>query len=385
MLKLQNQDSQAWTSGAPAPVDRPQHTSRLGRRSFLKRVGLGGTALVPAGGVFLSGAMARAGGSGRGLSKGDVAILRLLAAAEILESDLWQQYKEISLGNAAFIQAIQVLDGDMPTYVNQNTRDEFSHAAFLNSYLVSKGHKPVSLEAFRTLPSSQASGSNKTAKRLTNLMNLTVDTSWFLRYRSAGNPDFGDTFDQIVNLVNVPGIPNSDLPAGSDDIQVIANTASFHFATIEQGGSSLYESLLPKANSLEVVRIVGSIGGTEIQHFELWQDKAGNAPPVPAATATRFPVLPSAPSAGGVTFFPGDGTDPASPEDTNQVFPFPCTFISPDLAPCSVIRPTSRQQAGATAAFNGFAAMGLFQGQPDAFSDFVFELAAEADAAGRGF
>ena len=338
---------------------------------------------MPAGGVLAGRAMAGTTGLSGGLSQGDVAILRLLAAAEIIESDLWQQYQEIALGNPAFIQAIQVLDGDMPTYVRQNTRDELSHAAFLNSYLAAKGQQQVSLEAFRRLPSSQASGSNKTAKRLTNLMNLTVDTSWFLRYRSSGNPDFGDTFPQIVSLVNVPGIPNSDLPAGGDDIQVIANTAGFHFATIEQGGSSLYESLLPKANSPEVVRIIGSIGGTEIQHFELWQDKAGNAPPVPAATAKRFPQLPIALSVGGVTFFPGDGTDPASPQDTNQVFPFPCTFISPNLAPCSVIRPTSTQQAGAVAAFNGFAAMGLFQGQDDAFFDLVFGLAAEADAAGR--
>jgi hypothetical protein len=289
------------------------------------------------------------------------------------------------LGNPAFIQAIQMLDGDMPTYVNQNTRDEFSHAAFLNSYLEAKGHQPVSLKAFLSLPSSQATGSNKSAMRLTNLMNLTVDTSWFLRYRSAGNPDFGDTFAQIVNLANVPGIPNSDLPAGGDDIQVIANTAGFHFATIEQGGASLYTSLLPKANSPEVVRIIGSIGGTEVQHFELWQDKAGNAPPVPLATGKRFRQLPLAPSMNGTTFFPGDGTDPAGPQDTNQVFPFPCTFISPDLKPCSIIRPTSTQFAGATAAFNGFQEMGLFQGQVDAFFDFVFELAEEADKAGRDF
>ena len=346
---------------------------------------MGGGVLLPAAGLLAKGSSARASGFGGGLSQGDVAILRLLAAAEILEADLWQQYKEISLGNLAFIQAIQVLDGDMPTYVNQNTRDEFSHAAFLNSYLESKGHNRVNLEAFRRLPSSQATGSDKTAKRLTNLMNLTVDTSWFLRYRGAGNPDFGNTFPQIVNLVNVPGIPNSDLPAGSDDLQVIANTAGFHFATIEQGGSSLYTSLLTKANSPEVLQIIGSIGGTEVQHFELWQDKAGNAPPVPADTGARFPQLPLAPSAGDVTFYPGDGTDPASPQDTNQVFPFPCTFINPHLAPCSVIRPSSTQQAGAVAAFNGFVAMGLFQGQSNAFFEFVFGLAHEADQARRDF
>jgi hypothetical protein len=197
--------------------------------------------------------------------------LKFLAAAEILETDLWQQYNEVALGNPAFQfqQALFSLDGDMPSYVNQNTRDELSHAQFINAYLVSKGHTPVSLEPFRKLPSSQASGADKTAKRLTNLMNLTVDTSWYTRYRGQGNPDFGDTFPQIVNLVNLPAIPNSDLPLGSDEAQLIANTAGFLFATIEQGGSSLCDSFIPKARSLEVLRIVTAIGGTEIQHFEV--------------------------------------------------------------------------------------------------------------------
>jgi hypothetical protein len=385
MLKKQHDEIQLRRPSTSAPASGEQGASLLARRSFLKRAGLGGAALLPAGSLLSSSVAAQAGGLGGGLSNGDVAILRLLAAAEILEADLWQQYQEIALGNASFIQAIQMLDGDMPTYVRQNTRDEFSHAAFLNSYLAAKGQPMVSLKPFLRLPSSQAPGANKSAQRLTNLMNLTVDTSWYLRYRSAGNPDFGDSFPQIVNLVNVPGIPNSDLPVGSDDMQFIANTAGFHFATIEQGGASLYTSMLPKATSREAIRIIGSIGGTEIQHFELWQDKAGNAPPVPALTAARFPQLPVAPSVNGTSFYPGDGTDPASPQDTNQVFPFPCTFISPHLEPCSVIRPTSTKKAGAVAAFNGFMAMGLFQGQHDDFFDFVFGLAAEADEAQREF
>ena len=195
----------------------------------------------------------------KGLAESDAAILRFLAAAEILETDLWQQYTELALGNPAFQLALEVLDGDMPTYVNQNTRDEFTHENFINAYLVSKGRKPVNLERFRTLPSSQATGANKTAKRLTSLMNLTVDTSWFLRYRLPGNPDFGDTFPQIVNLEHVAAIPAHDLPLPTDpnfgfQIQLIANAAAFHFATIEQGGSSLYLSFLPKASSLEVLR-----------------------------------------------------------------------------------------------------------------------------------
>src|SRR5262245_25366340 len=284
MLNTQSLETIKGSREEPASVAPQQKLSPFGRRSFLKRLGFGGVSLLSAGGLLAGGAFARAENQGNHgkknkLSQGDIAILRFLAAAEILETDLWQQYTELALGNAPFQNALFALDEDMPTYVNQNTRDEFSHQDFLNAYLVSKGAKAVSLEQFRTLPSSQATGANKSALRLTNLMNLTVDTSWYTRYRGTGNPDFGDTFPQIVDLTNVPAIPNSDLPLGGDDIQVIGNTAGFHFATIEQGGSSLYDSFLPKASHAEVIRIIAAIGGTEVMHFEVWQDKAGNAPP----------------------------------------------------------------------------------------------------------
>jgi hypothetical protein len=360
-----------------APNTPAKTPERFGRRSFLKRVGWGGTALVPASGLLASRAVMHADGFHGGLSRGDAALLRFLAAAEILETDLWQQYNELALGNEAFQTALEALDGDMPTYVNQNTRDEFSHQDFLNAYLASKGHVTVSLEAFRNLPSSQASGANKSAKRLTSLTNLTVDTSWYTRYRSTGNPDFGDTFPQIVDLVNVPGIPSADLPVNSDAIQFIANTAGFHFATIEQGGSSLYDSFLPKATHPEVIKIIAAIGGTEVQHFEVWQDKAGNAPPVPLATGALFPALPQAPAQ------TPNGIDPADPIDTNQIMPRPCKFISADLPLCSVIRPTSTAQAGAKATVAFFTAMGLFQGQNNQFFEFVSSLAEAADEAGR--
>src|SRR6266566_2322013 len=377
MLKTENRaDANTYTE--------PNETlPRLHRRSFLKRLGFGGTAILPAAGWLASGARAKADSEG-GLSSGDAAILRLLAAAEILETDLWQQYNELALGNAAFQQALQVLDGDMPTYVNQNTRDEFTHQDFLNAYLLSKGQRPVNLERFRTLPSSQATGANKTAKRLTSLMNLTVDTSWYTRYRSAGNPDFGDTFPQIVNLVDVPGIPNSDLPLPSDSdgfkIQLIANTAGFHFATIEQGGLSLYNSLLSKATSPEVIKIIAGIGGSEIQHFEVWQDKAGNAPLVVDNNGSvLFPQLPIAPEQ------TPNGVDPADPMDTNQIMPRPCKFINADLPHCAVFRPASTAKAGAVATFAAFAQSGLFAGQSDGFFDFIFALAAQADEARREF
>jgi hypothetical protein len=369
----------------PSPPESPAPSAGnlLGRRSFMKRLGVAGAAL-PAGALLTSKTRARAEDSGR-ITEGDAAILRFLAAAEILETDLWQQYTELALGNESFALALQVLDGDMPTYVNQNTREEFTHQNFLNQYLISKGRRAVDLSHFKTLPSSQATGSNKTAKRLTNLMNLNVDTSWFLRYRLSGNPDFGDTFPQIVTLQDLPGIPNSDLPLPTDatngfEIQLIANTAGFHFATVEQGGSSLYLSFLHKVTNLEVLRIVGSIGGTEIMHFQTWSDKAGNSPMLTDAHGNVvFPQLPTSPDLPN----PVNGTDPASPEDTNQIMPAPCKFISAHLPVCSVVRPSSTHQAGAVATIAFFKAMGLFQGQNDGFFTMVNELAAEADAAVR--
>src|SRR5262249_35194185 len=350
----------------------------LPRRSFLRRLGLGAAALVP--GTALLNATSKAFGARNqnGITDGDAAILRFLAAVEYIETDFWQQYTEVALGNAAYQQALQVLDGDMPTYLNQNTRDEFTHRDFLNSYLEAHGRQGMNLEPFRTLPSSQATGSNKTAKRLTSLMHLTVDTSWYVKYRSTGNPDFGDTFPQIATLENVATIPNSDLTPGSDDIQFIANAAGFHFAAFEQAGMSVYDSFLPKATSPEVIRILAAIGGSEVMHFQIWHDKAGNAPPVPGVnepnTGARFPQLPVAPVQ------QPNGVDPADPIDTNQVMPRPCKFISTNLPLCSVVRPTSTQHAGAVAAATAVAGSGLFAGQSQALFNLVLSLAQEADA-----
>ena len=380
MSNMENREAPVISLQSPSLTATPA-SQAYGRRSFFKRLSVGSASLLPMGALLASKSRAQAAedDDDKGLPPGDVAILRFLAAAEILETDLWQQYTEMALGNLPFLKALQALDGDMPTYVNQNTRDEFSHQNFLNHYLISKHANPVNLEPFRTLPSSQASGS-KGGLRLTNLMKLTVDTSWFNRYRFAGNPDFGDPFPQLVNLVDVPTIPKHDLPLGSDDIQVIANAAGFHFATIEQGGTSLYASFLPKVKHREVIRIVAAIGGTEIMHFELWQDKAGNAPEVPG----RFPKLPVAPNGSdGLTFFPGDGTDPSQPGFTNQVMPAPCKFISTKLPLCSVIRPTLTANAGAMAAAEGLAKSGLFDHQSAEFFDVLGDLAEQADNAHR--
>src|ERR1700731_3626215 len=135
------------------------------------------------------------------LGKGDAAILRFLATAEIIETDLWQQYNELGgiqdsevpggSGSPQYVRALAKLDADMSQYIHDNTEDEISHFTFINAYLTSIGASPVNLDQFRTLPSSTATGAQQ-IKRLTNLMQLTVDTSWWTRYRSrTGNPDLG--------------------------------------------------------------------------------------------------------------------------------------------------------------------------------------------------
>jgi hypothetical protein len=327
-----------------------------------------------------------------GLTPGDAAILRFLSAAEILETDLWQQYNELGgiqdselpsgSGNTPYTTALQVLDGDMPQYIHDNTEDEFSHFTFINAYLVAHGGAPVNLERFRTLQGSQATGAQKDRPRLTNLMELTVDTSWWTRYRSrTGNPDLGDTFAQAVPGLSkgrFPAIPRSDADlAGSTDakpskhLQAIANTAGFHFGFIEQGGSSLYPSLAQRVTHPEVLRILLSIGPTETMHFQTWQDKAGNAPEVTDPTnGLEFPNL-NAPPFGGEDF------------QTNLIMPEPTAFLSRKFPPVSIIRPTGTEGA-AMGAVRGLTADGLFRGQSPAFFATLTELAEAADAARHG-
>jgi hypothetical protein len=367
----------------------------LNRRSFMKNgfaaagVATMGTGLLARGSSLLAAEGSKVHSSR--LDKGDAAILRFLAAAELIEADLWQQYNELAgiqdsevpggSGSPAFTAAVAVLDEDMDQYIHDNTDDEFSHEKFINGYLASKGADTVNLDQFRTLPSSQATGAQQIG-RLTNLMNLTVDTSWWTRYRSSTkNPDFGDTFPQAVDIVNRTAIPRSDddlvgstPDAISDHLQAIANTAGFHFGTIEQGGTSLYPQLAQRVSSVEVLRVLLSIGGTEIAHFQTWHDKAGNAPPLTDVD----------PVTGSVVVFPDLNAPPFGGEDfqTNLIMPEPTIFLSRDLPVCSIIRPTQTEGA-ATAAANALTASGLFMGQSDAFFELLRGLAEEADAARR--
>jgi len=355
-------------------TETSQPKKSVQRRSFLKGLGIAGAALSA--GSLVSAADAYASSNSSSLTTGDIAILRFLAAAELLESDLWQQYTE--LGGVTqgkqnpYQKAFQRLDGDGSQYITSNTLDEISHAEFLNAYLLSKGADPVDLDAFRTLPSSQAAGAQNIG-RLTNLTNLTVDTSWFTRYRSTANPDLGGSFPQAINLVNVTAIPRSNDDFGpAAHIQAIANTAAFHFAMIEQGGSSLYSAMVQKASNLEVLRIVVSIGGDEVAHFLEWVDFAGNGVQPPVADP-----------ASGLTFPDFNAT--GDPElQTNLIFPVPCEFISSKLPRCAVIRPTNPKGI-AMGVVNFLTQTGLFIGQSPEFFKAMTKLARQADAAQRGF
>lgn len=373
-------------SALPAEDDLQVHWRRVvGRRSFLKGVGLAGAAALPGSALLTDGAFA----STSALTKGDVAILRFLAAAELIESDLWTQYAElggVNGGNPAYMAALQNLDSDMPQYIADNTDDELSHAAFLNAYLKSKGAQPVNLDEFRTLPSSKAKGARRIG-RLTNLMSLDVDTSWYVRYRSTQNPDLGAHFPQAVTIHRQPAIPLNDTdtppglpapvpPVGKQEtrMQAIANTAGFHFAYIEQGGSSLYSVMALKATSLEVLRIIVSIGGVETNHFSLWHDKAGNAVSQQLAGVTDPET--------GVTF-PDLNAKGGELNQTNLILPEPARFMR-GLPACSIVRPTLDRLGGALATINSFTADRLFEGQSPKFFRTVLKLAREADAASRG-
>ena len=368
--------------GRAQPADATEEShGGFSRRAFLASgVAVGvGAGLGPFGGAVS--ALAEKPSTGK-LQKGDAAILRFLAAAEILETDLWQQYNELGgiqdsevpggSGSTRYREALEVLDGDMPQYIHDNTEDEFTHFTFINAYLASKGAKGVDLNKFKTLPSSKTTGAQQIG-RLTNLMQLTVDTTYYTRYRSrTGNPDLGDTFaPAIPGLLKgkFPAIPRSDADLKPDNhLQAIANTAGFHFGFIEGGGTSLYPSLAQRVNHPEVLRILLSIGPTETMHFQTWQDKAGNAPNITDPTnGLEFPNLNA------------DGED----TQTNLIMPEPTQFLRRGkFPPVSIIRPTATEGA-AMGAVNSFATDGLFIGQSKEFFDVIEDLAAAADAARR--
>jgi hypothetical protein len=349
--------------------------------------------------------------SGGRLSRGDASILRFLLAAEILEADLWEQYWELSLaagiknrgnfgsginpntgappkapahGNAEYTAALQLLDSDMPQYIVDNTDDEFSHTNFLFAYLKSKGANTADLDllvgpSFRTVPGSVATGSANKG-RLTNLTKLTIDTSFWGRYRADNqNPDLGDTgFVQAVPSLNVgqhTAIPRTDADANNPDlIKAIAFTAGFHFAFIEQGGTSLYPSLAQRVSNPEVLRVVLSIGPSEAMHFQTWHDKVGNA------NAGNPPLTVVDPINNSTVTFVDLTTSADLLLETNLIMPEPCPFLNRAFPNCSIVRPTETKGA-ATGALKALTADGLFIGQTSQFMQLLNDLAADADRA----
>src|SRR5216117_273764 len=393
---MKKEDPSSSTSSQPIlesgdPKNQRRRFKRLRRRSFLKGIGVAGAASVGAGLLAqTSSAFAQEGPeehSGR-LTRGDAALLRFAAAAEILETDFWVQYNELGgipdsevpggSGNAPYTAALAVLDEDMAQYIHDDTDDEFTHQNFLNAYLASKGASTVNLVPFRTLPGSTATGSSGIL-RLTNLTQLTVDTSWWTRYRDdSHNPDLDPNFafPQAVPTLGVnqhTAIPRTDADTTDPNfLQAIANTAVFHFPTIEQGGNSLYPSLAQRATHTEVLRILISIGPTETMHFQTWSDKAGNAPPLTAVD----PV-----TGVSVTFPDLDVTDELFKK--NLIMPEPCPFLDRSLPIVSIIRPT-KTEGVAMGVVQFLTDMGLFIGQSPAFFAYMQQLATDADNATRG-
>src|ERR1700723_1266144 len=378
------------------PVNKTKRP--VDRRSFMKSGLLTGGAAAVGAGLLANGTTARAQKGGY-LNRGDAAILRFLAAAELIESDLWVQYAELGgIGNNKPVEvdmnqsmnsyqvALSNLDSDGPQYIASNTLDEQSHAAFLNAYLESRGAEPVNFDEFRTLQGSTATGSSG-IPRLTNLMHLNVDTSWFVRYRSTTNPDLGASFPQAITLNNVTAIPRNDNDfngapnanfQGNNHVQAIANVAGFHFGYIEQGGSSLYASMSQKVTDPQVLEITLGIGGDEIAHFLEWVDFAGNG--------VQVPVAPFTDSISGLTFpdfFNNPPLKPANLVQPSLIFPVPCEFIDSSLPHVAIIRPLTDRFAGAVAAVASLTADGLFTGQSRQFLATLQKLAYEADAAFR--
>lgn len=342
---------------------KDQFRSGVSRRSFVRRAAVG-AALLPLSGFFASAvsSLGQSTGatSGSAPTQGDIDILNFLAAAELLETDLWSQYCELAVGNPEYREALERIDPALINYICADRENELSHANFINAYLVSIGQPAVNLDPFRTLPSSTATGA-KQIGRLTSLFSLTLDTSWYSRYRGHGNPDFGDTFRQVATIVNQPAIPEKD---GQSNLKVKAESAAFHFCSIEQGGASLYDSFLTKVSSLDVLSIVGSIGPIEFYQFGTFQTSLQGITGATSQTGTVIPNL----------------SERANVRDS---IPEECTFFKQSLPLCGVLRPRSTAKAGAVATATGLVASGLFTGQSQAFFDAVVGLATAADAAVR--
>ena len=381
-------------------VGRPGalNDGKAGRRTFLKGLGTLGAAL--SGGTLAP--TASHAQAGREINKGDAALLRFAAAAEIIESDIWLQYAELggvqdsdevfllasklipgypakaTGGNPKYTKGLQFLDWRHAAVHQRQHRRRAESRVFLNTYLDFKGAAMVNLDKFRTLRGSQATGANKNFGRLTNLTQLTVDTTWWTRYRSrTKNPDLA-----IPSLQRIPtlatgkhtAIPRTD----SDTPTTISPRPSqippgFHFAWIEQGGTSLYPQVRSAcAQSRSLAHIA-----KHRRHRDLSLSDVARQ-----GGQRQGPVQCDRPSDRGEVTFPDLNTPPDEDLQTNLIMPEPTVFLSRQFPPCSIIRPTETRGA-AMAAVTALTDDGLFIGQSSEFIALLKHLAAEADEARR--
>ena len=316
------------------------------------------------------------------LSKGDIAILRFLAAFELIECDLWQQYEE--LGGVkegpqnSYQLALQFHNDDASQYITSNTLDEIGHVAYLNAYLESEGADPVDFDLFRNLRGSRTTGAQNIG-RLTNLMHLDMDTAWYIRHRDTKNLNCGASTYSMIRIVNRQSIPRTD--ADCDDpqqVQVIANTAALQFGYIEHAGASLYAHFSQELTRVAVLRVVLGIGSDELAHFLVWEDFVGHAiqgPPFDCRNAE----LATAGHDGGLPCFNREPSHPLWQTWTN--IPVPDNFIGKTLPYCPVTRPFDDQFRGGIATINSLTRNGLFIGQSPEFMDALMQMAKDADSA----
>ena len=333
--------------------------NRTDRRNFLRAGAIGSVAI---------GAMTFAGSAVASTpTVGDIAILQFLCAAEQIETDLWEQYAEMGEQNEEYREALQkVLDVDIVIYAADTRDDEKSHDQFIAAYLRSIGVTPVDLTPFKVIRSPNVVG-GEGRLRLTNLTQLTLDTSYYTRYHNGLNPDFDNNIAQLATITSQSAIPtkNNELPGA---LLGMAGVSGLHFAAIEQGGSSLYNTLLRQISSVEVLEIVASIYATEAIHFAIFNKVLEQYPGFSNGKGTL--VIPNL-------------TDRR--HNSAHVMATPTQFLRKDLPLCSVIRPGTPANSGAVASATGLVKSGLFTGQSQTFLDAVVSLATAADAATRPF
>ncbi len=317
------------------------------------------------------------------LTKGDIAILRFLAAMELIESDLWQQYEELggatSSSDNRYRLALEDLDAQISQHITRNTQCEISHAAYLNAFLKSEGVEPVDLDRFRVLRGSTANSVHDVG-RLTNLFHLDMDTKWYLRYRSLEDPDSGPFLSPTFRIANRQAIPRTETdyerPA---QIQAMANTAVFHFGYIEDACARLYSSLSQNLKRARVLKVALSIGGDEIAQFLTWADFA--------RVATQGPPFcfgKSRPSTeNGMPYWTSNIHHRQSFSHDELNFPASGDFMSKILRQCPAVLPRDDQFDGAAATINSFTQNGLFVAQSPDFLRKLAQMAQDADAAAR--